>query len=94
MRLLELKTPGGFSLTKNMVDNIPPYAILSHTWGADTDEVTFRDLMDDTGRSKAGYGKIRLCEEQIILLGGHVLHRQIKQHRALRGHQLYVSLVL
>ena len=28
-----------------------------------------------------------------ILLGRHLLHRQIKQHRALRGYQLYVSLV-
>ena len=36
-------------------DDIPKYAILSHTWGADTEEVTFRDLMGGTGKSKAGY---------------------------------------
>jgi hypothetical protein len=64
MHLLELKNPGEFSLTKNLIGNIPPYAILSHTWGADTDEVTFRDLMDGTGTSKTGYDKIRLCGEQ------------------------------
>jgi hypothetical protein len=45
-------------------DNIPEYAILSHTWGADTEEVTFRDLTVGTGKSKAGYDKIRFCGEQ------------------------------
>jgi hypothetical protein len=64
MRLLELKNHGEFSLTKDLIDNIPPYAILSHTWGADTDEVTFRDLIEGTGKSKAGYDKIRFCGEQ------------------------------
>jgi hypothetical protein len=64
MRLLERKRDGEFSLTKELIDNIPPYAILSHTWGADTEEVTFRDLMDGTGKSKAGYHKIRFCGEQ------------------------------
>jgi hypothetical protein len=64
MRLLELKNHGEFSLTKDLIDNIPPYAILSHTWGKDTEEVSFRDLMDGTGKSKAGYDKIRFCGEQ------------------------------
>jgi hypothetical protein len=65
MRLLERNNGGEFSLTKDLVgDNIPKYAILSHTWGADTEEVTFRDLMDGTSKSKAGYNKIRFCGEQ------------------------------
>jgi hypothetical protein len=64
MRLLEVKDHGEFSLTRDLIDNIPPYAILSHTWGADTDEVAFRDLMDGAGKSKAGYDKIRFCGEQ------------------------------
>ena len=64
MRLLELKNHGEFSLTNDLIDNVPPYVILSHTWGADTDEVTFRDLVDNTGKSKAGYNKIRFCEQQ------------------------------
>jgi hypothetical protein len=64
MRLLERKSDGQFSLTKDLIENIPPYAILSHTWGADTEEVTFRDLMDGTGKSKTGYNKIRFCGEQ------------------------------
>jgi hypothetical protein len=64
MRLLELKNHGEFSLTKDLIGNILPYAILSHTWGADTEEVSFKDLMDGAGKSKPGYDKIRFCGEQ------------------------------
>jgi Cdc6-like AAA superfamily ATPase len=64
MRLLERNNDGNFSLTKDFVDDAPRYAILSHTWEVDTEEVTFRDLMDGTGKSKAGYNKIRFCGEQ------------------------------
>jgi hypothetical protein len=64
MRLLERNSDGEFSLTKDFGDHVSRYAILSHTWGADTEEVTYRDLMDSTGKSKAGYNKIRFCEEQ------------------------------
>jgi hypothetical protein len=64
MRLLELKNPGEFSLTKDFIDNIPRYAILSHTWGADGEEVTFNDVVNDAGRNKAGYAKIQFCGEQ------------------------------
>ena len=66
MRLLEQNNDSRFSLTKDFGDRVPQYAILSHTWGADTEEVTFRDLIDNTGKSKAGYNKIRFCGEQII----------------------------
>jgi hypothetical protein len=65
MRLLERKSADELSLTKDFVgDNIPKYAILSHTWGADTEEVTFQDLINGTGKSKAGYSKIWFCEKQ------------------------------
>jgi hypothetical protein len=65
MRLLECKNAGVFSLTKDLIgDDIPKYAILSHTWGADVEEVTFEDLVKGTGKSKAGYQKIRFCGEQ------------------------------
>jgi hypothetical protein len=66
MRLLERNNDGEFSITKDFSDDIPCYAILSHTWGADIEEVTFRDLIDGTGKSKAGYNKIRFCGEQVI----------------------------
>ncbi|KAK7938128.1 uncharacterized protein PG986_014996 [Apiospora aurea] len=32
MRLLQRQSDGSFCLTKDFVDAIPPYAILSHTW--------------------------------------------------------------
>ncbi|CAN9280394.1 unnamed protein product [Alternaria alternata] len=44
--------------------SIPPYAILSHTWGADAEEVTFADLAQSSGKHKPGYKKIRFCGEQ------------------------------
>jgi hypothetical protein len=66
MRLLRYGGSGGLSLTEDFTDNnrIPPYAILSHTWGLDTDEVTFEDVTNGTGKHKAGYEKIRFCGEQ------------------------------
>ena len=64
MRLLELKDNGKFSLTNDIVIDIPPYAILSHTWGRDNEEVTFKDLMESSGNAKAGYKKLQFCREQ------------------------------
>jgi hypothetical protein len=61
MRLLELKSNGDVSLTKDLISKIPPYAILSHTWGDDDDEVTFEDLNDGSGKTKLGYDKIQFC---------------------------------
>jgi hypothetical protein len=42
----------------------PPYAILSHTWGGDADEVTFIDIVSGNGTAKHGYNKIRFCGDQ------------------------------
>jgi hypothetical protein len=65
MRLLQCNSAGQLSLTKDFVcDDIPEYAILSHTWGADTEEVTLKDLVDGTGKDKSGYEKIRFCGGQ------------------------------
>jgi hypothetical protein len=61
MRLLQYNNDGEFSLTQ-FFDDIPLYAILSHTWGLE--EVTFKDMMEGNGTSKAGFGKIRFCGEQ------------------------------
>lgn len=43
-------------------DDIPPYAILSHTW--ENDEVSFEDVTEGTGESKAGYRKLEFCAEK------------------------------
>jgi hypothetical protein len=61
MRLLEIKAGGEFGLTEFFGNSIPPYAILSHTWGAIGEEVTFKDLVDHTGKDKVGYAKIEFC---------------------------------
>ncbi|KAK4172256.1 hypothetical protein QBC36DRAFT_223078 [Triangularia setosa] len=65
MRLLERDDVGGIRLTKDLPSNkIPPYAILSHTWGPDEEEVSYEDLEDDRAVYKLGYNKIRFCADQ------------------------------
>jgi hypothetical protein len=64
MRLLKINAQGEFSLTGELQGSVPPYAILSHTWGDDKDEVDFDDLKHESWKSKAGYTKIRFCGEQ------------------------------
>ncbi|KAK4173826.1 NACHT domain-containing protein, partial [Triangularia setosa] len=65
MRLLESDDAGGIRLTKDLPsDKIPPYAILSHTWGPDEEEVSYKDLEDGKAVSKPGYNKIRFCADQ------------------------------
>ena len=64
MRLLQLEDNSEFSLVEFVGKNIPRYAVLSHTWGADDEEATFKDLVDGVGKSKSGYDKIRFCGKQ------------------------------
>jgi hypothetical protein len=45
-------------------DAISPCAILSNTWGADEEDVTFEDLVETVGKEKQGYKMIELCGEQ------------------------------
>ncbi|KAF4421776.1 beta transducin [Fusarium acutatum] len=40
-------------------DNVPDYAILSHTW--EQEEVLFHDMGRDSAKSKKGYGKLESC---------------------------------
>jgi hypothetical protein len=64
MRLLRPTDNGEFSLVEVFGKNIPRYAVLSHTWGADHEEVTFKDIAKSRGKTKVGYNKIRFCEKQ------------------------------
>jgi hypothetical protein len=64
MRLLKLEENGEFSLTKDITYPTTPYAILSHTWGEDGEEVNFGDLKDGSGKTKDGYKKLRFCGQQ------------------------------
>ncbi|KAM0259873.1 hypothetical protein ACHAQJ_003118 [Trichoderma viride] len=61
MRLLHTKEldAGGFELKEFREENVPRYAILSHTWGEE--EVTFQDMMLGRFANKKGYDKIRKC---------------------------------
>ncbi|KAF2007874.1 hypothetical protein P154DRAFT_479144 [Amniculicola lignicola CBS 123094] len=65
MRLLKHASGKDCVLIKEFADNdeIPPYAILSHTW-IDDEEVTFDELTNGTGKSKMGFKKIQLCGQQ------------------------------
>jgi hypothetical protein len=69
MRLLKRTDDGELSLIQFFGEKIPEYAILSHTWGADDEEVTFENLINGTCKDKPGYEKIRLCAEQADLDG-------------------------
>lgn len=64
MRLLQYSERGELSIYSFNNDAVPLYAILSHTWGPNKDEVTFIDLETDRGRTKPGYKKIVFCGKQ------------------------------
>ncbi|KAK6819500.1 hypothetical protein PG987_015983 [Apiospora arundinis] len=64
MRLLKQEADGTFGLTSDLTDDIPKYAILSHTWGSDDQEVSFADIVEGRGRRKDGYRKIEFCGNQ------------------------------
>jgi hypothetical protein len=64
MRLLRRNSDGGYNLAEFIGDAIPCYAVLSHTWGADHEEVTLKDLRKGTGTAKTGYKKIDFCGDQ------------------------------
>ncbi|EFZ04211.1 heterokaryon incompatibility protein [Metarhizium robertsii] len=66
MRLLQRDEAGNCSLTPDLSsDDVPPSAILSHTWGPD--EVFFADLAKTPSdwQHKAGYHKIKFCADQV-----------------------------
>ncbi|KAH8710194.1 hypothetical protein GQ44DRAFT_598421, partial [Phaeosphaeriaceae sp. PMI808] len=45
-------------------DQIPSYAILSHTWGKNHEEVHFEEIEPTNTHNKCGYQKIKyLCQQ-------------------------------
>jgi hypothetical protein len=88
MRLLKTTDGYTYKLTKEFLgdDQVPPYAILSHTWKTNQ-EVTFEDLIKDnkirssrihaclhrlrSRHLKTGYDKIRFCAQQAWRDGLH-----------------------
>ncbi|KAJ9642129.1 hypothetical protein H2204_002498 [Knufia peltigerae] len=65
MRLIRISDRGKLSLTDDLDADIPPYAILSHRWGPDQEEVTLKDLEDGIASNKEGYIKIQFCADQV-----------------------------
>ena len=66
MRLLNSST---LRLLDCSADKIPKYAILSHTWREDEDEVLFTDMEKGSAESKAGYQKLRYACKQAAAAG-------------------------
>jgi hypothetical protein len=64
MHLLEYNKDGELLITSFDDDKPPPYAILSHRWGEEAEEVSFEDIARNTGKDKPGYTKIRFCGDQ------------------------------
>ncbi|CAK7203901.1 hypothetical protein SEUCBS139899_006651 [Sporothrix eucalyptigena] len=57
---------GKITLVKNVNTSNTDYAILSHTWGDDAQEVLFEDMAQDNfdrAKSKTGFEKVRFCVE-------------------------------
>jgi Heterokaryon incompatibility protein (HET) len=61
---LELESDDNYCLIEFTGSDIPLYAVLSHTWGTDDEEVTFKELENGIGKDKAGYRKVRFCGQQ------------------------------
>jgi hypothetical protein len=66
IRLLQRKPNGEIVFREPTPDNVPAYAILSHTWGKE--EVIFQDMEANADMSKTvnktGWRKIQFCAEQ------------------------------
>lgn len=65
MRLLKCNNLGQISRTSDLRDEeLPEYAILSHTWASELDEVGFDDIDNGTFWERLGYHKLRFCAHQ------------------------------
>jgi hypothetical protein len=65
IRLLKSTTDGNLALCEFDSFQLPPYAVLSHTWNSDNSkEVSFADLEAGAAKSKPGYRKILFCAER------------------------------
>jgi Heterokaryon incompatibility protein (HET) len=71
MRLLTFDQHGELCMIERSGKEVPPYAILSHTWGPDHEEVSFKDFNDGAKKNTPGYHKIQFCVEQAKRDGLH-----------------------
>lgn len=49
--------------------NIPPYAIISHTWFAKDEEVLLTDFQDASAEARVGYHKLQFCAKRALADG-------------------------
>lgn len=63
MRLLRL-ADGRYTFEQFTEHYKPPYAILSHTWEADNEEVDFEDVQSEANPGKTGWRKLLFCGNQ------------------------------
>jgi hypothetical protein len=64
MRLLKILPGGGYGFETFDDDDPPPYAILSHRWGAE--EVLYENILDGTAKTMLGYAKLEFCGERAV----------------------------
>ena len=74
MRLLYTTSDGDFRFTRDIIraEEIPPYAILSHTWGDQEvlyEDVKTSDVKEFETEKQGGWDKIRFCARQAKLDG-------------------------
>jgi len=62
MKLVNAKT---FKVVEFFDNDVPPYAILSHTW-IQNEEVSYQEMVTNEGRQKLGFRKIRQCCSQAL----------------------------
>jgi hypothetical protein len=73
MRLLSFDSHNKLNINQYRDDEVP-YAILSHTWGDDEEEVTFRDVIESSGRGRVGYRKIEFCQKRLENRSDNLAH--------------------
>lgn len=64
MHLLSFDTNGQPRLTPYSELKAPQYAVLSHTWEAPSSELTYKEILENSGREKGGYHKVEFCRLQ------------------------------
>lgn len=62
--LLQLREDGEIDLVEFIKKEVPPYAILSHTWSPTDEEVSFADFTKRVQMSKTGWANICECGDQ------------------------------
>src|ERR1700760_3790288 len=64
MRLLKAAGNDSYEL-ESFTDDVPPYAILSHTWAQKNSEgVVFSDIENGQAAAKPGFKKLQFCSSQ------------------------------